>query len=120
MTDHTNALLQKLRAHHLPEIDLGQNAQHPAYDGLSILNVPGSVCKWLGASALPHPALEIPELDALAEGVEQIVAVLVDAVALHRFLHWLEGRAKFLQPLVDDGFLGAITSIVPSTTSAAT
>ena len=120
MTDLTNALLQRLRTHRLPEIDLGQNAQHPAYDGLSILNIPGSVCKWLGAPDLPHPSLEIPELDELAEGVEQVVAVLVDAVALHRFLQWLEGRAKFLQPLVDEGFLGAITSVVPSTTSAAT
>ncbi len=120
MPDLTNSLLQKLRAHRLPEIDLGKDAQHPAYDGLSILNIPSSVCKWLGAADLPHPGLEIPELDALAEGVEQVVAVLVDAVALHRFLDWLKGRAKFLQPLVDDGFLGAITSVVPSTTSAAT
>jgi hypothetical protein len=119
MPDLTNALLQKLRAHRLPGIDLGEDAQHPAYDGLSILNIPDSVCKWLGAPELPHPGLEIPELDELAQGVEQVVAVLVDAVALHRFLRWLNGRATFLQPLVDDGFLGALTSIVPSTTSAA-
>ena len=120
MPDLTNSLLQKLRSHRLPEIDLGEDAQHPAYGGLSILNIPGSICKWLGAPDLPHPGLQLPELDALAEGVDQVVAVLVDAVALHRFRDWLTGRAQIIQPLVDEGFLGAITSVVPSTTSAAT
>jgi len=119
MTDLTDALLHKLRAHRLPDIDLGKDAQHPAYEGLSILNIPSSVCKWLGAPALPHPPVDISELDSLAEGVEQVVAVLVDAVGLHSFLHWLKERAKPLQPLVDEGILGAITSTVPSTTSSA-
>jgi hypothetical protein len=120
MPDLTQTLLQKIRAQRLPGIDLGDDGQHPAYGGLSILNIPGSICKWLDAPRLPHPSLEIPELDALAGGVDQIVAVLVDAAGLQHFLQWLEGRACILQPLVNDGFLGTVTSVVPSTTSSAT
>ena len=111
--------LKRIEEHHLPDLDLGPEAVHPAYDGLSILNVPSSICRWLGAPELPHPPIDHAEFDDLASGARQVVVILVDAVGLNLFERWLSGSAKSLQPLVSKGALGALTSVVPSTTSAA-
>lgn len=119
MPDQIEDALAKIKAHSLPGLPLENGAIHPMYDGLSLLNLPASLCQWFGAEALPHPGLQIPALDALADGAEQVIVVLTDAVALHRFQRWLDGRAAHLKPLVEDGLLTALTSIVPSTTSAA-
>lgn len=103
----------------LPDLDLGPEAVHPAYHGLSILNLPASLCRWFGAAELPHPPIDLAELDGLAQGVDQVVLCLVDALALHRFQQWVDGRASGLRPLVEHGILAPLTSVVPSTTTAA-
>ena len=119
MATTLESTLKRIRDHRLPDLDLGPKAVHPAYDGLSILNVPSSLCRWLGAPDLPHPAINHTEFDDLASGARQVVVLLVDAVGLNLFERWLEGRAQSLHPLVSSGLLGALTSVVPSTTSAA-
>ena len=119
MATALESTLKRIRQHRLPDLDLGPKAVHPAYDGLSILNVPSSICRWLGAPELPHPPIDHAEFDDLASGARQVVVILVDAVGLNLLERWLEGRAKSLQPLVSRGTLGALTSVVPSTTSAA-
>lgn len=119
MSDLTPQLLDRIRAHTLPDLQLGADSLHPAYNGLSILNLPASLSKWLGAGDLHHPAINIPELDELAAGVEQVVCVLIDAVALHRFQQWISKPGSKLSTWMDRGLLGTLTSIVPSTTSAA-
>ncbi len=119
MTSLLEPTLKRIQSHRLPELDLGPEAVHPAYDGLSILNVPASLSRWLGAPDLPHPRLDLEGLDELAQGVRQIVVLLADAVGLHSFEQWLQGPAVRLAPLLDEGFLCALTSICPSTTCAA-
>ncbi|MEE9217346.1 MAG: alkaline phosphatase family protein [Anaerolineales bacterium] len=119
MATALESTLKKIRQHRLPDLDLGPNAVHPAYDGLSILNVPASIANWLGAPGLPHSPIDHSEFDDLASGSTQIVVALMDAVGLNMFERWVDGRAKSLRPLVSAGMLGALTSVVPSTTSAA-
>ncbi len=119
MADLTDALLAKIQNHRIDELELGPDSIHPAYDGLSILNFPSSLCRWFGAGSLPHPPMDIPALDDLIDGAEQIVVTLVDAVALHRFQRWVNGGSDGLGPLISEGIFAALTSIVPSTTSAA-
>ncbi len=119
MSTTLESTLKRVEKHRLPDLDLGPEAIHPAYDGLSILNVPSSICRWLGAPELAHPPIDHAEFDDLAFGARQIVVALVDAVGLSLFERWVEGRANALQPLVSAGILGALTSVVPSTTSAA-
>ncbi len=119
MPDITTELIERIRAHRLPDLQLKDDCVHPAYDGLSILNLPASLSKWLGAETLPHPAIDIPALDELASDVVQVVCVLIDAVALHRFQQWVNQPRNTLVPWMKDGILGVLTSIVPSTTSAA-
>ena len=60
MSDLTQQLIERIRANKLPELQLEDDCIHPAYDGLSILNLPGSLAKWFDAPALPHPPIDIP------------------------------------------------------------
>lgn len=119
MSDLTTELIESIRSYHLPDLQLKDDCIHPAYDGLSILNLPGSLSKWFGAESLPHQAIDIPALDDLAGGIQQVVCVLIDAVALHRFQQWVNQPKNRLAPWIDRGVMGTLTSIVPSTTSAA-
>ena len=119
MATALESTLRRIEQNRLPDLDLGPEAIHPAYHGLSILNVPASIGNWLGAPGLPHPPIDHAEFDDLASGARQVVVILVDAVGLNLFERWLDGRAKSLQPLVNRGALAALTSVVPSTTSAA-
>lgn len=119
MSDHIDELVERIKSHQIPDIPHQSDWIHPHYAGLSILNLPGSMAKWLGADGFPHPPIDIPALDDLANGARQIVCVLMDAVALHRFQQWVNEKDNALGNLSQRGVTGALTSVVPSTTSAA-
>ena len=119
MPNLTDAFLPRLVAHKLRDLDLGAGVIHPHYEGLSILNLPASLCKWLGAPNISHPPLDLPELDGLVEGTRQIVVALIDAVSYDRFRRWINKQSLELDPAADNCLLVPLTSVVPSTTSAA-
>ena len=119
MADLTQTLLPTLRLTRIPDLDLGPGAIFPAYGGLSILNLPASLCGWLGAPDLPHPPLSLAGLDGLAEGARQVVVVLIDAVPLERFRSALDRSPASLRALEREGLFAPLTSVVPSTTTAA-
>jgi hypothetical protein len=119
MQDLTQNSLEQIKNVRINGIVLGFESIHPAYHGLSILNIPASISQWLGAGPLRHSPLLVPELDQMAEGVDQIVVLLMDAVSLHRCQRWLSSSAVRLKNAMQDGLMTTITSIVPSTTSAA-
>ena len=118
MSDLSDQIRPRLETNKLSGIDLGADAIHPCYDGLSILNLPASMCRWLGASELSHPPLDLPELDGLVEGTRQIVVALIDAVSYERFRRWISMQSSELDPAADHSLLAPLTSVVPSTTSA--
>jgi hypothetical protein len=119
MSELIENTLEKLRTTTLPEVKLETDFISPAYDGLSLLNIPSSLAGWLGAPPLPHPALNLPGLDDMAEGVDQIVMILVDALGFDQFLTWMDDAASPFRTLINQGLLAPLTSVVPSTTSAA-
>lgn len=119
MTDLSSRLLPRLEAPRFQNLDLAPSAIHPAYDGLSLLNLPASICAWLGVPNLDHPPLDIPELDKLAEGANKVVMVLIDAVSFDRFRAWFSEPAPELDPESDNSLLAPLTSVVPATTSTA-
>jgi len=98
MADLTAECLQRIQAQPPDSLDLGADSIRPAYHGLSLLNVPASLCRWLGAEPLAHSPLDLPVLDDLVEGARQVLVVLVDAVGLRRFQRWIDGRAASLNP----------------------
>jgi|Deesub1362A_J573_1020465.scaffolds.fasta_scaffold03357_6 hypothetical protein len=118
MPDLSDQTLPRIKTQRIP-LDLGPEALHPAYEGLSLLNLPASLCRWLKVLPPPHPPLAVPELDQLAAGVRQVILVLIDAVSHQRFVQWLAGPLHRLASWVDHGLFLPLTSVVPSTTSAA-
>lgn len=93
----------------------------PAYDGRSLLNVPATLARILGAG----PRHLAPPLDGiywqpLREGVRRVVLVLLDALGYTWLRQAMEGPAGSLWArLARQGTLLPMTSVYPSTTSTA-
>ncbi len=125
MPDLTSRYLPRLIAQRLPGLDLGNNTIHPCYEGLSLANLPASLCRWLGAPGFGIGPLEDSLLDAVPWPFEQVILLVADGLGLTQWLRLLErgkqGDAGLdLWPgLVQDMLFAPLTSITPSTTTAA-
>lgn len=122
MPDLTTQLLPDLKKHKLPGLDWGDDFIYPNCDGQSILNIPASICEYLDIPTFGEAPLR-PEIFApLGGGVRRVILILMDALALHRLQRWMadpNSSASVWQNLIQDGILAPLTSISPSTTSAA-
>jgi hypothetical protein len=119
MPDLTQKYLPRILDQRLDAIGLGAGAVLPAYAGYSILNLPASLCQWLGAPPLGHPTVQMSELDERAEDAQQILALLVDGLGWDAYRSWNEALPADLQPVHDEALLAPLTSVAPSTTSSA-
>jgi hypothetical protein len=116
MNDLTQKYISDLLDYKIKNLDLGRDALHPAYENQSLLNVPSTLCDWFSAPSLPHPTLGLTELNDLADGCQQIILVLIDAVSHKRFQEWISRIDLEFQSALQDSYLFPLTSIVPSTT----
>ncbi len=116
-------LLPRLEAHRLGDLNAGPDAVYPFYDGYSLVNIPGSICRWLGAPAFGQ-TLAADILDLYQQDYRQVILLVVDGMGLNT----LEGAIRQAQQEPDlavwgemaaEGTLAPLTSIVPSTTTAA-
>jgi hypothetical protein len=121
MPDLTPALLPAILEYRLPGLDLGGDFVYPQYAGWSLLNLPSSICGWLGIPALPAPPLATGITTCLpAPTYRRVILVLVDSLALHRLQAWITaGLAPGWASLSEQSCLAPLTSVVPSTTSSA-
>ena len=120
MSDLTNELLPQLKSRRIPGLDLGGGFLYPAYDGQSILNLPGSICNLLGVPAFGAPVLREEILTRLGGPYQRLVFLLVDALGFHRLQAWMqEPEFAVWSQLSESGLLAPLTSVSPSTTSAA-
>lgn len=120
MSDITSEILPRLKTYRLPGLELDKNFVHPDYRGGSILNLPSSICLVLGAEPLGATPLRPDLICPDAAGLRRVILVLVDALSLHRLQRWMsDGTAPVWSHLAEQGRLAALTSIAPSTTSAA-
>jgi hypothetical protein len=120
MTDLIKKLLPRIQSHQFESLDFDADFIYPAYDGLSILNIPSTLCSLFGIPTLGAPPL-IPEiLSPLGDDIQHIILILMDALSLHRFKRWmLEGKIPVWKTCLKDGLLAPLTSIMPSTTTSA-
>jgi hypothetical protein len=118
MPDQTSQLMPRLLINTLPGLDLGDEFVLPDYQGQSILNIPATLCKWMGIPQVGPGALRPEISNALAPGVRRVILILIDALAFHRSQQWVENE-PFWQRLAGEGILAPLTSVVPSTTSSA-
>ncbi|MBP1693826.1 MAG: uncharacterized protein H6Q37_1709 [Chloroflexi bacterium] len=121
MVDLTGSLLPRLSVNRLPGLDLGSDFICPAYLGGSILNIPATICNWLGASEIANMPLSPEFIDSYAgKQIQRVILVVIDALGLERLKRWIgDGTAPVWGQLLQDGLLAPLTSVVPSTTSAA-
>jgi len=120
MSDVTPEILLLLKAFRLPGLDLDTDFIHPDYQGSSILNLPSSISSWLGARPLGAAPLRSELTVTNSTDLRRVILVVVDALALQRLQRWMtDGTAPVWSRLAEQGRLAALTSIVPSTTSAA-
>ena len=112
----------------MPGLSLKRSLIYPAYQGQSILNLPASVCHWLGTSTMEGapvfggaPGLDPQILAQIGSKFQRVILVLMDGLALHRFQAWLaRGDVPVWSRVLESGAsLFPLTSISPSTTSAA-
>ncbi len=121
MPNIISRLRSDLQENRLSGFDLGDGFIYPKYGDQSILNIPASICHWLGAPGLGAGALRPEILTPPGDGIRNVIVILMDALALHRFERWLdEKRTPVWNTLLQSGTLAPLTSISPSTTSAAT
>ena len=123
MKNLASVLLPRLEAHRLLGINSGPDTLHPFYEGYSLANIPGSICRWLGAPSFGEPlAAEIHNLHA--HNFQHVILLVVDGMGLNtveealRLAHSDPDYAVWGE-LAEEVTLAPLTSIVPSTTSAA-
>jgi hypothetical protein len=121
MPDLTSKVLPRKQSHRLPGLDLGDGFVYPDYAGGSILNIPSTVCRLLGVPELRGGVLAPEILAPLEEGgFRRVLLILMDALSLHQLQRWMASDiAPIWNTLLSNGVLAPVTSIVPSTTSAA-
>jgi len=120
MPDLMKAYLPILKEQRLPGLNLGEGLIYPNYAGYSILNIPSSLCSWMEMPSFGSGPLQVEELNELAKGAQRIIFILMDALGLQLFQNMLEkSLAPVWQNLLQEGVLAPLTSLSPSTTSAA-
>jgi predicted AlkP superfamily pyrophosphatase or phosphodiesterase len=99
---------------------LGGDLLYPYYQGRSILNLPSSVCRWLGAPGIGAGPLAAELLAPLDGDYQRVILVLMDGLGFHRLSRWMQhGDAPVWSALAGQGLYAPLTSITPSTTSSA-
>ena len=100
------------------------NSIVPMYQGLSIANLPASICRWLGCSLENKLPLMPIIMDRFEDEYEQVILLLVDGLSLSLFKDFLDNLIA-LDPnnkwgsILEKSTFSPLTSIVPSTTSSA-
>lgn len=89
----------------------------PSYDGRGITNLSASLVRHFGG-AIATPGLDADLLDDLLAGAQRVVLLVVDAVG-HDSLANALAEGGGLARLLPSGRLGELTSVFPSTTTAA-
>ncbi len=119
----TNQIEQELRSKRLPGVDeFGEPGEFvwPAYDRLSLVNVPATAMALLGCDvegiAPPLPTALWPE----PAGVKRVVMLVLDAIGYRQLRQRMDsGRLPNAQRVMDMGLFVPLTSVFPSTTTAA-
>jgi hypothetical protein len=124
MPDLTDQLLPEVLSYRIHGLDLGGGLVYPNYHGGSTANLASSVARLLGAPGLGQEPLRPDLLGPLLrdEPASKVVIILMDALSFVRFKRWMEAGAldtwKRLAE-AEHGILAPLTSVTPSTTSAA-
>jgi hypothetical protein len=120
LADNILAKIQAEREARYGSLKLPENFIAPNYGGRSIVNVPASIVRMFGGQFSTAP-LDPLIIGSLGSGVRRIVLVIADALGYDKFTQALDANPQngFHSLLADGGMLAPLTSVFPSTTTAA-
>jgi predicted AlkP superfamily pyrophosphatase or phosphodiesterase len=120
MPNLTSSILQQIKKKNHDDFLSDGDFIFPQYQGLSILNIPPSLGELFNFSGFSAPTLAPEIMGSIGGKTQNIILILLDALAFHRFNRWLEEDPGLVwRPYLDQGTLVPLTSITPSTTCAA-
>jgi hypothetical protein len=120
MPDLGEKFLPRLKAHSLPGIDLGAGSLYPNYEGYSLLNLPGSICHFLGTPDFGAPLLDQQIIEAIDHPYRRVVLFVLDGLGWYLFQKFLsQGIGTGWVERMDQASLVPLTTVCPSTTSSA-
>jgi hypothetical protein len=120
MTDLSPQILPLIKQHKIKDLPLVEDFIHPYYEGFSLVNIPGTVAKLLGAPGFGKPPLDESIIGHLEESYEKVVLLLVDAMGYDLFQKMKEPNRNLIWGRYSDqAVYSPITSICPSTTASA-
>lgn len=105
-----------------PDDPLPAGWVRPNYRGRGFANIPATVGALLGTQVGSLPPLDADLWQPLADGVERVVLVLLDALGWRRLLKELQGESADFAARwqTRGGAIAPLTAVCPSTTTAAT
>jgi len=125
MPNLVSVLVSLLESYRLPGIDAGHKAVYPNYRGYSIVNLPASICHWLGIPPFGGQPLADVLQDQFHGPFQNVILLVVDGLGLKQFQRVLQperekqvGTSVWTR-LLPEATLAALTSVTPATTSAA-
>ncbi|NMB53278.1 MAG: alkaline phosphatase family protein [Leptolinea sp.] len=93
----------------------------PDYSGYSLVNLPDSICNWLGIPGLGNSPLS-ESFDHRTERYDRVILLLMDGLGWTRLQKWMRdfpGELAAWEHLLKKNHLFPLTSVSPSTTCAA-
>jgi hypothetical protein len=118
MPDLTDRLLQHYREQQLHGLELSNDMIVPDHDGHSIANLPASICRWLGQEGWPTIPLAEEIHTLFKRDNRQVILLVMDGMGWD-LVQRLGSENQRWQEVLSGGSLLPLTSITPSTTSAA-
>ncbi len=120
MVDLSAQILPKIKEHEIDALPMSSDLTLPYYQGLSLVNIPGTVARLLDTPDFGKPPLDNAILEKIGGPYKKVILLLVDALGYH-LLHKLMDAKKDLvwRKHFDQAVFSPITSIVPSTTASA-
>jgi len=125
MREIFDTLIKEIEQSQMDGLNLDGRVIYPNYQGLSLLNIPGSVCRWLSVDPFGANPLTESLLNEIGGPFQHVVLLLMDGLGLDLYQKMLtgsfgevEGTASW-QSISEQALLAPLTSVVPSTTSAA-
>ncbi len=120
MPDLRSQIFPRIKQHTLGGLPLGDEFIMPYYDGLSLVNIPGTITQLLGAPAFGKAPLDEAITSHLGGPYKKVVLLLVDALGDDLFQEMLTPERDLLWGrYFDKAIFSPITSISPSTTASA-
>lgn len=117
MKDLSPDILPLLHSHQIPLINPGAGNLLPNYAGFSLANIPATICQLAGVPPFGIESLSPTITDHLEDHYDHIILILMDGVR-YQFLQ-SHLNAPHWQQVLDNALISPLTSITPSTTSAA-